>query len=189
MHVARPPARIANRAAIAHGAVADEDGAAIAAGARARRVERPAAARPARPLGGSTRRSAPSISAREDLAALRVHPRDDRASSSPSSLARGVRQRVERRDADDRPSEHHRESLHGGQADAQAGEAPGPARDDQQVEVVPAARRRLRARVRFRRAAARRACAMASPSTSASSVVVARDRHAAARGSSCRAPE
>jgi hypothetical protein len=75
------------------------------------------------------------IRGREHLAASRIHPRANPDSRHLQPVEGGDGERVECRDPDDRTSRHHRDTLHGGKADAEPGERARSARDGQQVDV------------------------------------------------------
>ena len=99
-----------------------------------------------------------------------------------SRAAASRRERIERRDADHRPVERHGQALHRGQADAQAGERARAGRHGQQIDALARDAGLIERARRFRQAGARRACATASPGTSASSGRRRVDRDAAAAG-------
>ena len=71
----------------------------------------------------------------ENLTTRGIHPDADARMRYEQSLERGGRERLERGDADDGPSRHHRHPLHGGEADAQPREGARPARDGEDVDV------------------------------------------------------
>ena len=158
------------------GAVADEEH---------RALERRQHVVPGSPTTGGVTRD-PRVGAGVHLAAPGVHPRRDQQPSPASRLGRRARrQRVERRDADQRTRERHGQSLHRGDADAETGEGAGPDGHRQHVHVagarpaaasasIEAARQLRRRRHAPRRPSTRPATRVAAtrPRTSPSCVVV-----------------